>query len=347
MAAPGAGRRAARGERVSLRAAVSLAAGAVAGAAANAARPHWLPAGKLAAVCFSVDDVHPSSTRDGCDAGGDLGAGALGRLAWLQQRHRDLKVTLCVTPDWRLDSLVADTAVLRHVPWLRWRVHWTRVRSAGHFRIDRFPEFVGYLNGLERCEVVPHGLHHAHVGPRFAVEFQEQTERQCLATLGRALEIFGSAGLKFVPGFVPPAWHAPPALIAALSRLDVQFLSAARDLDTPVTRAALTAHSGLTGVSLIYPELVGAGRLVHLSCNFQATSPVERAVRILELGGVLHVKAHIFKSGKGHVMSDGLDQLYCNYLDLLFDHLSARFGAALWWPHLSEIARRVRTCHGD
>jgi hypothetical protein len=343
VAAPSAGRRAARGERLSPGAAVSFAAGAAAGAA----RPRWLPAGKLAAVCFSVDDVHPSSTRDGCDAGGDLGAGALGRLVWLQQRHRDLKVTLCVTPDWRLDSLVPDSAVLRHIPWVRRRVHWTRLRSAGHFRIDRYPEFVAYLNGLERCEVVAHGLHHAHVGPRFAVEFQDQTERECLATIGRALEIFRSAGLRCVPGYVPPAWQAPPALIAALSRLDVHFLSAARDLDTPVTRAALTAGSGPAGVSLIYPQLIGAGGLVHLSCNFQATSPVERAVRILELGGVLHVKAHIFKAGKGHVMSDGLDQLYCNYLDLLFTHLTARFGAALWWPCLSEVARCVRTCHGD
>jgi len=86
---------------------------------------------------------------------------------------------------------------------------------------------------------------------------------------------------------------------------------------------------------------------VHLTCNFQASSPFERAVRILELGGVLHVKAHIFKAGRGHVMGDGLDDLYCNYLDLLFTHLSARFGTALWWAHLSQIARRVRAVYGD
>jgi hypothetical protein len=315
--------------------------------ATTAVRGRWLPAGKLAAVCFSVDDVHPSGTRDGCDAGGDLAAGALGRLVRLQQRHRDLKVTLCVTPDWRLDSLVPDTAVLRHIPWVRQRVHWTRLRPAGHFRIDRYPEFVGYLNGLERCEMVAHGLHHAHVGPRFAVEFQNETEQQCVTAVTRALEIFRSAGLRFVPGYVPPAWQAPPALIAALSRLDFHFLSAARDLDTPVTREALAARSGLTGVSLIYPQLIGSAGLVHLSCNFQATSPFERAVQILELGGVLHVKAHIFKSGNGHVMRDGLDDLYCNYLDLLFDHLTAHFGGALWWPYLSEVARRMRTLHGD
>jgi hypothetical protein len=316
-----------------------------ANAVTTAARHRWLPAGKVAAVCLSVDDVNPCSSREGCDMGGDLAAGALGRLAWLLERHRDLKLTLCVTPDWRLDSLVPDTGVLRHLPWIRRYVHWTRLHPAGRFRIDRHPQFVEYLNGLERCEVVPHGLHHAHTGPRFAVEFQNETEEQCMRSLARALEILQAAGLRFVRGYVPPSWQAPPALIAALGRLDFHFLSAARDLDTPVTSEALTARSGLKGVSLIYPQLVGVGGLVHLSCNFQATSPFDRAARILELGGLLHVKAHIFKTGKGHVMGDGLDELYCNYLDLLFTHLNARFGGTLWWPHLSEVARRLRTLH--
>jgi Uncharacterized protein conserved in bacteria (DUF2334) len=307
---------------------------------------HWLPAGKTAAVCFSVDDVHPGTSRDGCDAGGDLGAGALGRLSRLQQRHPGLKVTLSVTPDWRLDSLVPDTLLLRHIPWLRGHVYWTRLRPAGRLRIDRHPRFVEYLNRLERCEIIPHGLYHAHVGPRFAVEFQDETEEQCTTIIERALGVFRAAGLRHVRGYTPPAWNATPALIAALGRLNFNFVCSARDLETPVSSEALAAGSGLTGVSLIYPQPIGLHGLMHLSCNFQATSPFERAVQILGLGGVLHVKAHIFKSGNGHVMSDGLDDLYCNYLDLLFTHLSGRFGAGLWWAHLSEVAWRTRAAHG-
>jgi hypothetical protein len=316
-------------------------------ATATPATQRWLPAGKHAAVCFSVDDVHPGSSRDGCDAGGDLGAGALGRLCRLQQRHPNLKASLSVTPDWRLDSLIPDTRLLRHIPGIRRHVHWTRLHPAGRFRLDRHPRFVEYLNRLERCEIIPHGLHHAHVGARFAVEFQDETEEQCQGIVERALRIFGAAGLRHVRGFMPPAWNATPALIGALSRLDFDFLSSARDLDTPPGTDALTAGSGLTGVSLLYPQPIGAHGLVHLSCNFQATSSFERAAAIVELGGVLHVKAHIFKSGNGHVMSDGLDELYCNYLDLLFTHLSARFGSGLWWAHLSEVAKRVRVAHGD
>jgi hypothetical protein len=302
----------------------------------------WLPAGKTAAVCFSVDDVHPATSSDGYDAGGDLGAGALGRLSRLQSRHPALKVTLSVTPDWRLDSLVPDTLLLRHVPWIRERVNWTRLRPFGRFRLDRHPSFVAYLNRLERCEVVLHGMHHSHVGARFAVEFQDETEEQCAAKIEHALAIFRAAGLRHVQGYIPPAWNLTPALMRSLGRLDFHFVSSARDLETPVSSEALTAGHGLRGVSLIHPQPIGSHGLVHLSCNFQATSPFERALQILELGGVLHVKAHIFKSGKGHVMTDGLDDLYCNYLDLLFAHLDARFGGHLWWAHLSEIAGRVR-----
>lgn len=303
---------------------------------------HWLPTGKTAAICFSVDDIHPATSGDAYEAGGDLEAGAMGRLLHLQRRHRQLKATLCVTPDWRLDSLVADGRLLRHIPWLNRFVHYSRLQPPGRFRLDRHPEFVAFLNGLERCEVVPHGLHHAHVGPRRAVEFQEQGEEQCAALVQRGLEIFAAAKLRFVRGYVPPAWNAPPALIAALSRLDFRFITSARDLRTPVSPAAVTGMSGIMGVSLIYPQIIGEGRLVHLPCNFQATSGIERAVEILKMGGMLHIKAHIFKSDGRHVMADGLDELYCNYLDLLFSVLDRQFGGRLWWAHLSEIAEHFR-----
>ena len=305
-------------------------------------RSHWLPTGKTAAICFSIDDIHPGTSRDTYEAGGDLEAGAMGRVLQLQKAHPQLKVTLSVTPDWRLDSLVPDAGLPRHIPWVNRYVHWSRPRPAGQFRLDRHPRFVSFLGGLERCEIVPHGLCHVSTGPRFATEFQHQSEDRCAALVQQALAIFDAAGMRIVRGFIPPSWSAPPALIAALGRMDFRFFSSARDLRTPITRQARTAMSGLKGVSLLYPECVGDRGLVHLSCNFQATSPFERAVQILDLGGVLHVKAHIFKSDGRHVMADGLDELYCNYLDLLFTFLAGRFGDGLWWAHLSEVAERMR-----
>ena len=292
----------------------------------------WLPSGKTAAVCFSIDDVHPGTSRDPYEAGGDLERGALGRLERLQRRHTHLKLALCVTPNWRLKSLRSMKR-----PAASMRLH-----APDRFRLDRHPQLVAYLNGLRRSEVVLHGLTHAHPGPRFAVEFQDQSETECAAIVQQGLDIFAAARLHFVRGYVPPAWNAPAALLAALDTLGFEFLCSARDVQTVVQAGAVTAMSGLEGVSLIYPQVLAGRRLVHLTCNFQATSPFERALAILDLGGVLHVKAHIFKSGGGHVMLDGLDDLYCNYLDLLFTELQRRYGDALWWAHLSEVAARVR-----
>src|SRR5256885_2055821 len=270
----------------------------------------WLPAGKRAAVCFSVDDVHPATSRDEFDAGGDLGRGALGRVERLLDRHPQLRVTLFVTPDWRLKRLVPTREWLTRVPFLRERVHWAPLTPRGHFRVDRFPDFVAYLNALPRTDCALHGLNHAHPGPRMAVEFQEQSRSECSALLQEARRIFAAARLKHVQGFAAPAWNTPPALCEALSDADFRFITSARDLDTAVTGEARTEGSGLCGASLIQPTFIrctaevnptgataSSAGLVHFTTNFQATSTLERALAIIGCGGLLSIKAHIFKTG--------------------------------------------------
>ena len=96
--------------------------------------------------------------------------------------------------------------------------------------------------------------------------------------------------------------------------------------------------SGLRGVSLIYPQLVQNDQLVHLTSNFQATSPIERSIEIIERGGLVAIKAHIVKNALGHIALDGIDELYCNYLDLLFSKLEEKYGDSLWWTTMGEIA---------
>jgi predicted deacetylase len=308
----------------------------------------WLPSGKRAAVCFSIDDVHPAASADAFDAGGDLGRGGLGRVERLLERHPQLRITLFVTPDWRRVQLVRTRKWLTRVPLLRERIHWAPLAPSGRFRIDRFPDFVVYLNALPRTDCAIHGLHHAHRGPRLTMEFQEQSRRKCRALLQEARCIFVSAGLRHVPGFAAPAWNTPPALCAALTDADFHFVASARDLDTPVSQGARAAMSGLRGASLIQPTWVmctsGAAvrRLVHFTTNFQATSTIERARAIVEAGGLLFIKAHIFKRGGGITMRDGLDEDYCSYLDRLWRELDHRYGDTLWWSSLEEVTNRCR-----
>jgi len=80
----------------------------------------------------------------------------------------------------------------------------------------------------------------------------------------------------------------------------IKSVASARDLRTPISSAAIANMSGLKGVSLIYPELICGGQLLHLTSNFQATSPVDRAVAIIKNGGLLAIKAHAMKTVSGH-----------------------------------------------
>src|SRR6202790_1477601 len=79
----------------------------------------------------------------------------------------------------------------------------------------------------------------------------------------------------------------------------IEWVASARDIQTPVSKGAKTAMSGLSGVSMLFPERI-APNLVHIATNFQATSAPERAFDILDAGGILSIKAHITKNVPGH-----------------------------------------------
>lgn len=298
----------------------------------------WLPSGKRAAVCFTIDDIHPGRARDGYDGGGDLGAGALGLVHWLLQRHPQFKVTLFTTPDWR-ETTPKATSLLRFVPWLRDRVYLAPMHPAGTMRLSRHPDFVQYLKSLPRTEIALHGLHHVHRGPTVLVEFQQQSSAVCASILRESMRLFEEAGLPYVKGMTPPGWNAPLGLIEAMAQLGFDFLASARDIRTPVSANSVCNMSGLKGVSMLRPEWIAGGRLLHIPANFQATSSIERAHQIVECAGLVSIKAHIVKSAHGHIALDGVDALYMNYLDVLLSRLEDRYGDGLWWTTMGELAR--------
>lgn len=306
----------------------------------------WLPAGKRAAVCWSIDDVHPGTSAEHYDGGGDLGKGALGLVTRLLERHPYLHVTLFITADWREIS-PSPHPLLSRVPVLRDRLYLSRILPEGTRRIDRHPEFVAYLKSMPRTEIGLHGLHHIHRGPLLHVEFQGESVAAHTAKLRKMLQIFDASGLRYVRGMCPPGWNAPPHLLTAMRDLDLAFVASARDIRTPISATAQTDMSGLKGASLIHPSRTDGSRLVHFASNFQATSPWERARDIVEAGGLLAVKAHIIKDALGHVALDGIDPIYCNFLDMVFARLHAEYGDSLWWTTMGEIAERVRAARVD
>lgn len=303
--------------------------------------PQWLPEGKQAAICFTIDDIHPGKSTDAYEAGGDLAKGALGHVEWLLERHPQLRATLFVTADWREINPHMTRHLLAKIPVLRDSIYLTKIRPLGEMRLGRHPEFVSYLKGLHRTDIALHGLHHIHKGRQIPMEFLDKNRAECDAMLAEIIAIFHEAGLPFSPGMCPPAWAYNDDLGAAMVAHGLQFVAPTRDIRTPISSNAVTAMSGVQGVSLLYPEWLLDGQLLHFTSNFQATSPIERAFEIIENGGLVAIKAHIIKDTCGHVMLDGMDLLYRNYLDLVFSELERRYGDALWWTSMTEIAAAV------
>src|SRR5260370_4038938 len=149
--------------------------------------------------------------------------------------------------------------------------------------------------------------------------------------------MFEESGLRYVRVLQRPGWNCGLALQQACRDVGIEWLASARDIQTPVSKDAKTAMSGLSGVSMLFPERI-APNLVHISTNFQATSAPERAFDILDAGGILSIKAHISKNVPGHTHLDGVDDLYMNYLDRLFDAIQQRYGDAIEWTTLDRLA---------
>ena len=299
---------------------------------------NWLPKGKKAAICFSIDDIHPSKSTDYYEAGGDLSNGSLGKVSWLLNRHPKLKTTLFVTADWREISPIPTRKILASIPKLRDHFFLAQRWRKGTMALNNHPDFVNYLNNTKKFEIALHGLHHTHKGLKIPVEFQDQTESQFNQIIKEMLSIFDKSNIKYSKGICPPGWNAPDNLLNELIKNNITFLASARDIFTEITKDSKTNMSGLKGLPLIYPSLIKNNKIVHIPSNFQATSKYERAISIIENSGLLSIKAHIIKNAFGLIALDGVDEIYMNYLDVLLTNIENKYGDELWWTSMDEIS---------
>ena len=300
----------------------------------------WLLPGKRAAICFSIDDIYPGCDLQNGDGAEDQRIGPLDHLAWLLERHDELRVTLFVTADWRQTSPTPTRKLVSRAPLLKRRLHLAKTLRPGAMRLSSHPKFLSRLQRLPRIEMGLHGLHHIRRGPGKPTEFAGLSHAQCVRVLRDSISIFEEAGLDYVRGMTPPGWDVTPELLTAMIDVGLKFVASARDIRTCVASTATTDMSGLRGASLIYPQLVCGEKLVHITTNFQATNAIDRAIEIIEQGGLVAVKAHSLKNFGGHIALDGLDELYRNYLDLLFTRLKDKYGNSLWWTSMGEISNR-------
>ncbi|MGJ8665820.1 MAG: DUF2334 domain-containing protein [Patiriisocius sp.] len=302
---------------------------------------NWKPQNKKAAICFTIDDIHPAKSSDAYEAGGDLEKGALGLVMELLNRHPKLKVTLFTTANWREISGTPTRKLLASIPFLRDKFYLAKRWPIDKMNLENHPEFVTFLNTMERAEIAYHGLYHVHKGMKIPVEFQNQTKEEFQEIVTEMVRIFDSAGVNVVKGICPPGWNAPPQLLEVLKEQNFNFVASARDIFTPITSDATNAMSGLMDVPLLYPSKVANGGITHIPSNFQATSRIERARAILDNGGLLSIKAHMVKTAFGIVALDGVDDIYINYLDALLTVIENEYGDDIWWTSMGEISNHI------
>lgn len=303
---------------------------------------NWLSENHKAAICFTIDDLHPAKfSTHGYDAGGDLDKGVFGKVNWLLERHPQLKVSLFATADWREISPFPTRKLLAKIPFLRDFFYLTPILPKGTFRIDKFLDFINYYKNHKQVEIALHGLHHCHKGLKIPVEFQNQSLEECSQIITEMLDIFEKSGLRYANGFTPPAWNASENLLKVLINKKIDFLASARDIITPISKDAKNAMSGYPNVSIIYPERIENQKLIHFPSNFQATNSYDRAFEIIENNGLLSIKAHMIKNAYGHISLDGVDQTYMQYLDKLFCQIEDKYGDQIWWTTMGEISQKI------
>lgn len=303
---------------------------------------NWKPPGKKAAICFTIDDIHPAKSTDFYEAGGDLEKGKLGLVKWLLDRHPKLKVTLFTTANWREISPVPTRKVLAKIPQLRDKHFLAKRWKMDKMNLVNHPEFVSYLNNMDQAEIAFHGLYHIHKGLKIPVEFQNQNELEFAEIIREMDRIFKASGIEHVRGICPPGWNAPEPLLNQLVEANFDFVASARDIFTPISKDAVTNMSGIKGEPLIYPSFLKNEKLIHFPTNFQANSTMDRAKEIINAEGLLSIKAHIVKFIFGYTAIDGVDELYMNYLDVLLTNLEEEYGDELWWTSMGEISTYMK-----
>ena len=61
----------------------------------------------------------------------------------------------------------------------------------------------------------------------------------------------------------------------------------------------------------------------------------------------MSIKGHIVKNLQGHILYDGIDEVYMNYLDALFCILKDKYGDQLWFATMNEIGMECRKQYFD
>lgn len=251
---------------------------------------------------LSFDDIHPESSKDGNDCGGDRDEGVFNFFFKLWKICPSLKITLFVTPNW-IDR-ANDSFPVRKLKQI-FGFKYTNVWNGEPFLLTRHKDWCRWLNSIKNVEIALHGYSH-HANSRFhSQEFQGMTYSACKRRLERSEGIFKASGLNYVRGFRPPGWGISDGLFRALGELKYDFVS----LDSipckidSLSRYKIEKYHGLVNVPQNWDIAHGT---------------IAEALDIVEKHGLLMAKGHICDFYDGERIRNGLnDVTFENLCDLL------------------------------
>lgn len=252
---------------------------------------------------LSFDDVHPESSSDGMDCGGDRDSGVFKYLIKLWEKYPKLKITLFVTPNW-IDR-ANDPFPVKQFKRLA-GLKYTKTWQDEPFLLTKHKVWCKWLNSFPNCEIAIHGYNH-HTDARFhSQEFQNMPYDECKKRLERAECIFRESGLHYVRGFRPPGWGISDELFQALRELNYDFIS----IDSipcrinNLSRYKVEKYRGLVNVPQNWDIARGTNG---------------EGVDIARKYGLLMAKGHISNSYDGEYIGNGLNgrtfERLCDLLD--------------------------------
>jgi hypothetical protein len=300
-------------------------------------------------VVIGIDDVHPESSLDGSDCGGNLDRGALGLLERFLERYRNVKVTLFVTPCHiylppalgveRLHKMTGF--LLRDVADRVFQRFFIRVHEVEKYDVERHEAFNTYLKKLVdkgQVEIGIHGCFHFHHIPPYASEFKHLDKYEARKRIRIAVYKLGKARIPFCKGFAPPSWGVNKELLMALSEEKFIYIAGSADFVSPITHVASSKEAGLRGAPLIFPSRVFS-ELVNIPRNWTPhRNDLTRALKIIELGGLLGIHMHVENEYHGVYLGNGITTKNVLKLEKLIDVIESRYEDVVSFSTFSEVA---------
>lgn len=297
---------------------------------------------------MGVDDVHPESSLDGCDCGGDLEGGALSLLERLVAEHPQLKVSLFVTPAWRflpqrrffrrMQRKLGRGSLLDRA----WKRLFLRSWPEDRFRVDD-ERFVGWrekLRSLVRSgsfELGVHGFDHFQEYSQHATEFAFLDPTECLDRVRRARDLFLKAELHHSNVFSPPGWAVTKELVWALEESGLNCLAGSADGVSSIAETQTSEEAGLRGVPLCFPGWV-SDAVLNVPRNWDiAKSAYRRMDSVASLGGLIGVHSHVQNGYWGDYLGNGITAENVRRLSASLHELEGKYPGQVWYATFQDV----------